>query len=97
MILVDEPRWPGRGRLWSHLVSDLCYEELHVFAQMLGVPPRAFDRDHYDISELRFRSAVWLGATPVPSRELAARLRESGLRRPKHLHRHPTAQKRTKA
>lgn len=86
MILVDEPRWPGRGRLWSHLVSDLCYEELHVFAQMLGVPPRAFDRDHYDIAEVRFRSAVWLGATLVPSRELAARLRESGLRRPKHLH-----------
>jgi len=85
LILVDEPLWPARGRLWSHLVSDLCYEELHAFAEMLGVPGRAFDRDHYDIPEPRFRSAVWLGATLVPSRELAARLRAAGLRRPKHL------------
>ena len=87
MILVDEPLWPGRGRLWSHLVSDVCFEELHVFAEMLGAPRRAFDRDHYDIPEHRFRAALWLGAELVPSRVLAARLRDSGLRRPKHLHR----------
>ena len=84
MIFVDEPRWPAHGRLWSHLVSDLSYAELHAFAEMLGSPRRAFDRDHYDIPESRFRSAVWLGANRVTSRELAARLRESGLRRPKH-------------
>jgi hypothetical protein len=85
LILVDEPRWPARGRLWSHLVSDLSYEELHVFAEMLGAPRRAFDRDHYDIPDARFASALWLGATLLPSRELAFRLRVSGLRRPKHL------------
>ncbi|MBU2663174.1 DUF4031 domain-containing protein [Actinoplanes bogorensis] len=85
MILVDEPVWPGRGRLWSHLVSDLSYEELHVFAEMLGAPRRAFDRDHYDIPAFRFRSALWLGAELVSSRELASRLRAAGLRRPKHL------------
>jgi hypothetical protein len=87
LILVDQPLWPARGRLWSHLVSDVSYEELHVFATMLGAPPRAFDRDHYDIPENRFPAAVWLGATLLPSRELAARLRQSGLRRPKHLSR----------
>ncbi|MEU4160345.1 DUF4031 domain-containing protein [Actinoplanes sp. NPDC026670] len=85
MILVDEPRWPGRGHLWSHLVSDVSYAELHAFAEMLGVPRRGFDRDHYDIPEARFRSALWLGATLLPSRDLTARLRASGLRRPKHL------------
>ena len=85
MILVDEPSWPGRGRLWSHLVSDTSYEELHIFAEMLGAPPRAFDRDHYDIPETRFAMALWLGATLVRSRELSARLRAAGLRRPKHL------------
>ncbi|MEU8658903.1 DUF4031 domain-containing protein [Actinoplanes philippinensis] len=85
MILVDEPRWPGRGHLWSHLVSDVSYDELHAFAEMLGVPRRGFDRDHYDIPEARFRSALWLGATLLPSRDLTARLRASGLRRPKHL------------
>ena len=85
MILVDEPRWPARGRLWSHLVSDVSYDELHVFAEMLGAPRRAFDRDHYDIPETRFPMAVWLGATLVRPRELATRLRVAGLRRPKHL------------
>ena len=85
MILVDEPRWPARGRLWSHLVSDVSYAELHAFAEMLGAPRRAFDRDHYDIPETRLEMALWLGATLVRSRELSARLRAAGLRRPKHL------------
>jgi hypothetical protein len=85
LILVDEPRWPARGQLWSHLVSDVSYDELHVFAEMLGTPRRAFDRDHYDIPASRFPSAVWLGATLLPARDLAARLRMAGLRRPKHL------------
>ena len=85
MILVDEPRWPARGRLWSHLVSDVSYDELHVFAEMLGTPRRAFDRDHYDIPASRFQPAIWLGASLRSPRELAARLRAAGLRRPKHL------------
>jgi hypothetical protein len=85
VILVDEPRWPGRGRLWSHLVSDVSFAELHAFAEMLGAPRRGFDRDHYDIPESRFAMALMLGATLVPSREIAARLRAAGLRRPKHL------------
>ena len=85
MILVDAPCWPARGRLWSHLVSDVSYAELHAFAEMLGAPRRAFDRDHYDIPDLRFPMALWLGATLVRSRELSVRLRAAGLRRPKHL------------
>ncbi|WP_433827504.1 DUF4031 domain-containing protein [Actinoplanes sp. CA-015351] len=85
MILVDEPLWPGRGCLWSHLISDVSFDELHAFAEMLGSPRKAFDRDHYDIPEFRFHSALWLGATLMPSRVLAARLRAAGLRRPKHL------------
>lgn len=88
MILVDEPRWPAHGRLWSHLVSDVSFAELHVFAEMLGAPRRGFDRDHYDIPAGRFAPALWLGATLVSSREVSARLRAAGLRRPKHLH-HP--------
>ena len=89
MILVDEPRWPARGRLWSHLVSDVSFAELHVFAEMMGVPRRAFDRDHYDISGRPVPAcALWLGATLVPGRvSWSARLRAAGLRRPKHLHR----------
>lgn len=85
MILVDEPRWPAHGRLWSHLVSDSSYEELHAFAARLGAPRRGFDRDHYDIPAALFEPARQLGAMLLPSRELVARLRAAGLRRPKHL------------
>ncbi|SDY08700.1 Protein of unknown function [Micromonospora pattaloongensis] len=84
MLYVDPPVWPARGRLWSHLVSDVSYAELHAFAEMLGAPRRAFDRDHYDLPAERFRMAVWLGARVVPGREIVRVLRASGLRRPKH-------------
>jgi uncharacterized protein DUF4031 len=81
VIYIDPPRWPGRGRLWSHLISDVSYAELHVFAEALGVPRRAFERDHYDVPEQRFRPALWLGAVPVPSREIVRLLYSAGLRR----------------
>lgn len=83
MILVDPPAWPGHGQLWSHLVSDESYEELHAFAARLGVPRRGFDGDHYDLPASRYDDAVAAGATPVSGRELVARLNASGLRRRK--------------
>ena len=82
-IYVDQPVWPGRGRLWAHLVSDVSPYELHAFAEMLGAPRRGFDRDHYDLPAQRVATAIWLGAVLVPSRELVARLIASGLRRRK--------------
>lgn len=83
MILVDPAVWPHRDRLWAHLVSDVSYDELHAFAEQLGIPQRAFQGDHYDIpSELRER-ALAIGAVAVPSRELLRRLQASGLRRRK--------------
>ncbi|MFF0368180.1 MULTISPECIES: DUF4031 domain-containing protein [unclassified Micromonospora] len=85
MLYLDRPAWPWRGRLWSHLISDLSYAELHAFAEALGAARRGFDRDHYDIPADRFAAAVWLGARVVSSRELVRLLRDAGLRRPKHL------------
>lgn len=82
-VLIDPPTWPGRGRLWSHLVSDVSYDELHAFARQLGVPERAFDRDHYDVPADTYPRAVALGAEPVGSKELVARLTTAGLRRRK--------------
>src|SRR5581483_10350150 len=81
VILIDPPTWPGHGRLWSHLVSDTSSEELHAFARRLGVPSRGFERDHYDLPEARYADAVALGAVPVGSKELVARLTAAGLRR----------------
>jgi hypothetical protein len=85
VLYVDRPVWPAHGRLWAHLISDVSYNELHAFAEMLGAPRRGFDRDHYDIPAARVPWAVWLGARFVSSREISARLRAAGLRRPKHL------------
>ncbi|WP_327091658.1 DUF4031 domain-containing protein [Nonomuraea sp. NBC_01738] len=83
-VLIDPPNWPGpRGLMWSHLVSDVSLEELHTFAALLGVPRRAFDRDHYDVPETVHARAVELGAHAVGSRELLARLIAAGLRRRK--------------
>lgn len=82
-VLIDPPTWPGHGRMWSHLVSDVSYEELHAFAEKLGIPPRAFERDHYDIPSEVYDRAVALGAEPVPGKELVRRLIDAGLRRRK--------------
>lgn len=79
-VLIDPPRWPAHGRLWSHLVSDVSYEELHEFAAGLGIPGRGFDHDHYDVPQERYDAIVAAGALPVEARELLERLVRSGLR-----------------
>ena len=83
MILIDPPNAAGHGRLWSHLASDSSYDELHAFAATVGIPPRGFDRDHYDVPSEWYDEVVAAGALPVSSRELVARLHASGLRRRK--------------
>jgi hypothetical protein len=69
--------------MWSHLVSDVSFDELHKFADELEVPRRAFERDHYDIPSHRYADAVRAGAVEVSSREVVRLLTEAGLRRPK--------------
>ncbi|MFK0022950.1 DUF4031 domain-containing protein [Streptomyces sp. NPDC090798] len=86
-VYIDPPTWPGHGRLWSHLVSDVSYEELHLFATDLGVPPRAFERDHYDLPSHRYADAVRAGAVEVSSREVVRLLYGAGLRRRKYVNR----------
>jgi hypothetical protein len=80
-LLIDSPVWPWRGRRWSHLVSDVSYDELHAFVTAeLGIPQRAFQGDHYDVPEELHEVAVAAGALPVGSRELLSRLAAAGLR-----------------
>jgi hypothetical protein len=80
-VLIDTPVWPWQGRLWSHLVSDVSYAELHAFvAAELGIPRRAFQGDHYDVPEELYAVAVAAGAKPVSCRELLTRLLAAGLR-----------------
>ena len=81
--MVDPPNVASRGRLWSHVASDSSFEELHAFAAAARIPPRGFDRDHYDIPAEHYDAVLAAGAQPVTSRELVARLTAAGLRRRK--------------
>jgi hypothetical protein len=82
-VFIDPATWPGHGRMWSHLVSDESFEELHAFAASIGCPERAFERDHYDVPSHRYDDAVRAGAVEIGSKELVRRITEAGLRRPK--------------
>ena len=79
-LLIDEPRWWFKERLWSHLVSDVSLDELHTFAEQSGIPRRGFHGDHYDVPEDHYDAVVARGAVPTPTRELLRKLRAAGLR-----------------
>lgn len=79
-MLIDPPTWPAHGTLWSHVVSDASYDELHDFATHLGIPSRLFDFDHYDLPQERYAEAVAAGAIEVAGGILIRRLIASGLR-----------------
>ena len=63
------------------MISDTSYAELHDFAATVGIPPRAFERDHYDVIAERYEAVVAAGAHRATSREIVAMLHRAGLRR----------------
>ena len=79
-ILIDDPRWPAHGRLWSHLISDSTLAELHEFAARNDIPRRGFDRDHYDVPAEAHERLVAAGARAVDGHTLVRALIASGLR-----------------
>jgi hypothetical protein len=79
-ILVDDARVPRYDRYWSHLASDTSFEELHAFAEAVGIPRKGFDGDHYDVPVDRRDQLIEAGARPVTSRELVKVLVTAGLR-----------------
>lgn len=79
-ILIDEARWWWHERRWCHLVSDESYDELHTFAERIGIPRHSFQGDHYDVPEEYRPDLIAAGAEVVTSRELLRRLRAAGLR-----------------
>ena len=62
------------------MVSDVSYEELFEFTDVLDIPRRAFQGDHFDIPEEYRDDMIAAGALVVESRELVRRLRGAGLR-----------------
>lgn len=91
MILIDPPVWPYRGRLFSHVASDTSIEQLHAFARGLGLHPRSYDGDHYDLPAERYDEVVAAGARPVSNRELLAAVQAAGLRFRKRRGERPVA------
>ncbi len=85
-IWIDPPAWPAHDRLWSHLVSDTSYEELHEFASAQGISRRAFEGDHYDVPADHYAALVAAGAREVGGRDLVRILIASGLRIQKRRH-----------
>lgn len=78
--MIDEPRWWFDGRHWSHLASDRDLDELHEFAESMGIPRRGFHGDHYDVPEEWYQQVVESGAVPTTSRDMVRRLQAAGLR-----------------
>ena len=74
-ILVDELiDWPGQG-LWCHMVSDLNIDELHQFAEQIGLRRSWFQHKvprhpHYDLRPPLRAKAVAAGAREVTSDEM---------------------------
>lgn len=62
------------------MVSDVSLQELHDFAEALGIPPRGFHGDHYDLPRYVRDKAMQFGAVEVSSKELVRRLGAAGLR-----------------
>lgn len=85
-IWIDEPAWPAHGTLWSHLISDSSFEELHAFAAANGIPRRACEGDHYDVPEERYAGLVAAGAQVADGRQIVRKLQAGGLRIPKRKH-----------
>ncbi len=67
-VYVDDAVHLWRGRRWAHLLADTL-EELHRFADALGLPRRAFqDKSsgaHYDIDAALRERALALGAVAI--------------------------------
>ena len=90
-ILIDTAMWPWRDWMWCHMVSDTSIEELKEFADVLGIPERGFQGDHFDIPEHMREIAINHGAHVVTTREILSALYAAGIRqRPEVRHGRPT-------
>jgi 8-oxo-dGTP pyrophosphatase MutT (NUDIX family) len=79
-IWIDQPIWPRHGTVFAHLISDASLDELHAFAARVGLHPRSFEGDHYDVPQERYGMVVAAGATSTTGADVVRRLLASGLR-----------------
>lgn len=73
-IYVDPAVWPYRGSYYCHMMTDGEIEELHEFAQRLGLKRAWFQNKpghpHYDISSNKRKQAIKMGAVNCTAREM---------------------------
>jgi len=79
-IWIDQPIWPRHGTVFAHLISDTSLDELHAFAERVGLHPRSFEGDHYDVPQERYALVLSAGATSTTGADVVRRLIGSGLR-----------------
>lgn len=75
MIYVDDAFIPFGRMKMCHMVSDTSVEELHTFAEKIGMKREWFQDKkipHYDISMGKRELAIKLGAVEVDTRGLLA-------------------------
>jgi hypothetical protein len=71
----------GRGLpgLWCHMLTDGDLEELHQFAELVGISRRRFQHHprhpHYDLNPSARQVALALGAVELTTRQLFHMLR----------------------
>ncbi len=71
-VYVDPLRsYPHKRKQYAHMIADTV-EELHEFAESIGVRRHWYHGDHYDIREADWIIAVDRGAIVVTSRALVA-------------------------
>lgn len=64
------------GHRWCHMITDGPDDELHEFAQKIGLKRGWFQGDHYDLVPSKRTLAVKLGAIEVEGRRIVEILRE---------------------
>lgn len=67
-VYVDDAVTLWRDQRWAHLMADTL-EELHAFAQSLGLPHRSFQDKrsgaHYDVTSALREQAIAAGAVAI--------------------------------
>lgn len=83
MIFIDQPQTHNnKYKNWCHMVTDGNTEELHIFAEKIGLR-RAYYQNknkrnpHYDLSPTKQTMAISLGAIRVANEKLIEILRST--------------------
>lgn len=77
-VYIGPAAWPVRGKHFCHMMSDKDSEELHAFAECLGLERSGCQREgrrleYYVLSPCRRAEAVRQGAVEIGAQEMIKR------------------------